>query len=322
MFEFGAPLALLLLPIAVAPWLSGRGRMAHASLSMIRIGHSPRVLLAWLPMLFASLGLASLVIALAQPRHVDREQIVEQDGLDIMMVLDVSGSMEIEDYELGGSSVSRLSIAREVIADFVQGRPEDRVGLVIFGEEAISSVPLTLDKGGMVAYLRQIQIGMAGKKATAVGDAIAIAAQRLKELAAPSRIMILVTDGRSNAGQIMPLDAAKAAAALDIRIYTVGIGTPGGGQGMLSRFLGGRRSELDEATLTEIALLTDGEYFRAEDTRALRNVYAIIDEMETTTAEVSEFVHVEHRYHLPAGLGLLALMASILLSETWLRRLP
>ncbi|MEL6349271.1 MAG: VWA domain-containing protein [Myxococcota bacterium] len=324
MFELGAPYWLLLVPIVVLPWLSGRPRVAFSSLRLVVTGASLRAALAWIPPLLASVGLGLLVVAMARPQRVDRELIVERDGVDIMLVLDVSGSMEQTDYELGGRPISRLAIAREVIADFVEGRPEDRTGLVIFGEEALTSVPLTLDNQGMAAYLRQIQAGMAGKKATAVGDAIAIAAQRLKDLDAPSRLMILVTDGRSNAGQLGPIDAAQAAAALGIRIYTVGIGGDGRSQGGLfgSLFQAASRSELDEETLQQIADISDAEYFRAKDTQALRQVYDTIDEMEKTTAEVAEFVHREERFALPAWLGLLALLLSVTLSETWLRRLP
>ena len=260
------------------------------------------------------------------PQQVEREQIIQQDGIDIMLALDVSGSMETDDYTVDGQWVSRLAVAREVIADFVEGRPEDRVGLVIFGEEAVPSVPLTMDHSGMATYVRQIQIGMAGKATTAVGDAIAVSAQRLGALDAPSRVLILVTDGRSNSGQIEPLDAARAAATLGIRIYTVGIGSDSGGgrqNGLLGRLMGaGRRSDLDEDSLRAIADATGGRYFRAKDAQALRQVYETIDQLEKTTAEIEEFVQIEELYRPPAALGLVLLLLSTLLSETWLRRLP
>lgn len=322
MLELGSPLWLLALPLAILPFLDRHPRAMFSALTLLAHGRSMRSRLARLPDALAALAIALLVVALARPQLVDRETRVERDGIDIMMVLDVSGSMEVTDYVVNGRPVSRLAIAREVIADFVQGRPEDRVGLVIFGEEALTSIPLTHDQSGMAAHLRQIQIGMAGARATVIGDAVAVAAQRLDALDAPSRVMILVTDGVSNSGQLQPRAAAQAAATLGIRIYTVGIGTPDGGQGLFGRLTGRGRSDLDEKTLQDIADTTGGAYFYAQDTRALRQVYATIDQMEKTTAEITEFVHREERYHLPAGLGLLSLLLSALLSETWLRRLP
>ena len=322
MLELGAPLWLLALPLALAPFLARWPRAAFSSLAILDAASSWRVRIARLPELIAAVGIVCLVIALARPQLVDREMRVDREGIDIMMVLDVSGSMEISDYVFAGREVSRLAVAREVIADFVEGRKEDRVGLVIFGEEAITSVPLTLDQGGMAAYLRQIQIGMAGPQATVIGDAIAVSAQRLDALDAPSRIMILVTDGASNGGLLQPLDAATAASALGIRIYTVGIGSTSGSRGLLGRIMGRGNSDLDEETLRAIAAAADGAYFYAEDTRSLRQVYETIDKLEKTTAEVTEYVHREERFHLPAGLGMLALLVSALLSETWLRRLP
>lgn len=322
MIEWASPWWFLALPVALAaPWLAGRPAVAFSALSLLEVRRTVRLSLAWLPSLLSSIGLALLVVALARPQLIDRERVIETEGLDIVVVLDTSGSMEIEDYTFRGSRASRLYVAREVIADFVEGRPDDRVGLVVFGEEALAAMPLTLDHSGMAAYVQQIPIGMAGRRATVVGDAIAIASQRLAELEAESRVMILVTDGRSNAGQIAPLEAAAAAAALDIRIYTIGIGAAGESAGLLG-MLSGRGSDLDEETLTAIAQQTGGRYFRAESTRALRQVYQTIDALEKTPAESVVYVHTEERFTpwLLSGLGLLLL--SVLLSETWLRRLP
>ena len=322
MIEWAAPWWFLALPVALlAPWLRGRPALAFSSLSLLAPHRSLRLLLAWVPSLLSSIGLALLVVALARPQLVDRERVIEKEGLDIFLVLDTSGSMEIEDYTFSGRAASRLHVAREVIADFVEGRPDDRVGLVVFGEEALTSIPLTLDHSGMAAYVRQIPIGMAGRRATVVGDAIAIGAQRLSELESESRVMILVTDGRSNAGQIGPLEAAEAAAALDIRIYTIGIGAAGERAGLFGMF-GSRGSDLDEETLSTIAEQTGGQYFRAESTRALRQVYDTIDALEKTTAESVVYVHTEERFVPWAAGGLVVLLLSQLLSQTWLRRLP
>ncbi len=321
MIEWASPWWLLaILPALLLP-LRGRGpRLRHASVSAIAGGRSLRTALAWLPRALGTVALVLICVALARPQLVDRERIVDSEGIDIMLVLDTSGSMEAEDYSLNGRSASRLRVAKEVIADFVDGRPDDRIGLVVFGEEAFTQVPLTLDHGALVDILRQVVLGAAGRRATAVGDAMAVAGARLKDLDAPSKVMILLTDGRSNRGQVPPLEAAEAARALGIRVYTVGIGTTGGGG--LRGFFSGRGNDLDEKTLQAIARTTDARYFRADDTKALRDVYATIDELERSTAEAREYVHTEERYHGWLAGGLFLLLLQLLLGETWLRRLP
>ena len=323
MLEWGAPWWFAALPVVlVAPWLARAPRLAVASLDHIRTRPTPRSLLAGLPKLLQGLGLALLVVALARPQEVNRERVVEREGIDIMLALDTSGSMEARDYTVGRRRVSRLSAAKEVIARFVAGRPDDRIGLVVFGEDAFTQVPLTTDARAMVALLSQVDIGLAGKRATAVGDAIAVAGKRLKDLEAPERIVILLTDGQSNAGQVSPVEAAEAMSALGIRVYTIGIGGSGGGGGGLFGRLTSSRNELDESSLRAIAQLTGGRYFRADDTETLNQVYATIDELETTTAEVKEFVRTEERFMPWVWAGLLLLVLQVLLGETWLRRLP
>jgi len=317
--EWGMPLALLLLPVVlVVPWLSRRPRLAWSALSIVHAPRSLRQALAWLPTALTSLGLACMVIALARPQHVDRQRVVEREGIDILLVLDTSGSMKADDYTVGRRRVSRLRAAKDVIGRFVDGRPDDRIGLVVFGDVAFTQVPLTTDHRAMRAFLDQVDIGMAGQS-TAIGDAIAIAAQRMKALDAPERVVILLTDGDSRAG-MSPREAAKAAAALDIKVYTIGMGSSGEG-GMLGGLFG-RTSSLDESTLKDIAQITGARYFRADDTRSLEAVYATIDDLEKTTAEVQEFVHRDERYHAFLAAGLALLMLQQLLAQTWLRRLP
>lgn len=324
MFEWANPWWFLALPVALlAPWFARSPRLAVASLALLRPKLSVRILLAWLPKALASIGLACLVFAMARPQEVNRKIIVEHEGIDILLVLDTSGSMEADDYKLNGSSVSRLEAAKEVIARFVDGRPNDRIGLVVFGEEAFTQVPLTTDHDALVSFLRQIQLGMAGQRATAIGDAVAVASKRLKDLDAPSKIVILLTDGQNNAGQVQPNQAAEAARALDIKVYTIGVGsTGGGGRGILGGLFGSRNSELDERTLKAIAKTTNARYFRASDTRALEEVYVTIDKLETSTAEVEELIRREERFGPWAIAGLLFLLLHGLLGETVLRRLP
>jgi len=264
-----------------------------------------------------------LTLALARPQVVDRERVVEREGIDIQIVLDTSGSMEAEDFVVGGRSANRLKVSKAVIAKFIEGRPDDRVGLVLFGEEAFTQVPLTLDHASVVSMLGQVEIGMAGSQATAIGDAIAVAGRPLKELAAESRVMILLTDGHNNAGKVDPIVAAKAADALGVRIYTIGVGSKdGGGRGGLLGLFRRQGSDLDEPMLRDIASQTQARYFRAADTEALKEVYATIDALEKSTAESSIFVHREERFQPFALFGLLMLLFSTVASETVVRRIP
>jgi Ca-activated chloride channel family protein len=208
------------------------------------------------------------------------------------------------------------------VARFVASREHDRLALVVFGEEAFTQVPLTLDHVGLARFLGQVRIGQAGERRTAVGDAIAIACQRLAKLQAPSKLVILLTDGRSNAGQIEPVPAAEAAAAVGVKIYTIGVGPePGQGGGFFGMF-GSRGGDLDEPTLKAIAAQTGGRYFRAQDADTLEQVYETIGQLEPSTAEVKELTHYEERFApwLLWGLGLVSLW--VLLETTLFRRLP
>lgn len=322
MLEWATPLWLLALPLAaLAPWLSRGPRVRFSSFAVVDLPRTPRWLLAWLPPLVGSISLVALTIGLARPQLVDRERVIESEGIDILLVLDTSGSMEAQDFKLGGRAANRLEVAKEVVARFVAGRKDDRVGLVVFGEEAFTQVPLTLDHDALVDFLRQVEIGMAGGKQTAIGDAIAVGGRRLKELEAESRVMILLTDGRSNAGSVAPLEAAEAARALGIRIYTVGVGSRDGG-GLFGLLRGRGRGDLDESTLRGIAKKTGAQYFRAADAQALKEVYKTIDKLETTTAESREFIHRQELYAPWVWSGLFLLLVHLLLGETVLRRLP
>ena len=320
MLEWASPLWFLALPLALAaPWLGRSPRLAWPSLAALQARPSWRTLLAPLPKVLLTVAPVLFTLALARPQRVDREQHIESEGIDILLVLDTSGSMEQADYSVSGRRTSRLEVAKDVMARFVEGRPNDRIGLVVFGEQAFTQVPLTMDHDAMIRFLGQVEIGMAGERSTAVGDGLAVASRRLKELSAPSRVVILLTDGRNNAGQISPMQAAQAAEALGIRVYTIGVGGEGG-RGPFGLF--GSGGELDERSLQAIAKTTGGQYFRAASTGALEKVYETIDTLEKSTAEVKEFVHREERFQPLAIWGLVALALHLLLGETALRRLP
>ena len=277
-----------------------------------------RLLLAFLPNWFHALGVALLIVAMGRPQRVNTEQVVSSEGIDIVLAIDVSGSMEALDFRLQGREVDRLHVAKKVVGDFVEARPYDRIGLVVFGEEAFTQVPLTLDHDALSDFLRNVEIGMAGANRTAIGQALAISARQLGRLEAESRVVILLTDGRSNAGSLSPQQAAEAADALGVTVYTIGVGST---ESRRRGLFGARTEEIDEATLKEIAQVTGGQYFRATDTKSLTEIYSTIDELEKTTAEVEIRVQREELYRRALAPGVLLLVIGLVLSQTWLRRL-
>ncbi len=316
MLEWASPLWFLALPAALLPLASvlRPWSLRFSALGAMRESWSWRRGFAWLPALLQAVVIVLVIVALARPQKVERETERESEGVDILLTIDTSGSMRSEDMGALGTTLSRLEAAKKVMARFVDERSQDRLGLVVFGEGAFMQVPLTLDHVALHDYIDQLDIGVVGPNKTAVGDAIAIGAKRLKELDAPSKVIILVTDGQSNAGQIEPIQAAEAAAALGIKVYTIGVGSTGG---MFSR-----GADVDEPTLTRISQLTHAEYFRASDAKALAGVYAKIDKLEPSTAKVKEYVHRDELY-LGALLPALALwLFELLLSVGPLRRTP
>jgi len=320
MTQFANPWAfLLLLPVLVLPlqpWLTGRNVLAVASVSEMERRLTLRLLLAWIPGVLQLLGLVLLVVALARPRETRRDVMVESEGLDIMLAVDTSGSMRADDFRKDLRTVNRLQVAKGVMADFIEGRPHDRIGVVVFGEEAFTHVPLTLDHTTLLGIMDQIELGVAGAQGTAIGSAIAVSAKRLKELEAPERIVILLTDGRNNAGRISPMEASQAAAALGIKVYTIGVGSE---QRSLFGMLG---DGLDEAGLTRISKATGARFFRATDADSLQRIYETIDELEPSPAVVVQLVDHEERFRVFLLPGVALLVGWLLLSGTWLRRGP
>ncbi|MCH7821111.1 MAG: VWA domain-containing protein [Proteobacteria bacterium] len=260
-----------------------------------------------------------LVIAAARPERIGDELDVPVSGRNLMLAVDLSGSMDQRDFVLGGRRVDRLTATKAVASDFISRREGDRIGLILFGERAYLQVPLTLDRETVKILLLESFIGLAGEK-TAIGDAITLAVKRIhdQEKDAGEQVLVLLTDGANTAGEVPPLKAAQLAAQIGLRIYTIGIGAE---QLDVSSLIGGRRNinpsaDLDEKTLTGIAELTGGRYFRAVDTAALQDIYRLVDELEPVERPEAGFRPVKSLYYLPLA-GAFALAAFLVIVSLW-----
>ena len=245
-----------------------------------------------------------LVLASARPEFIGDELDVPVSGRNLMLAVDLSGSMDAKDFELAGRRVDRLTATKAVASDFIGRREGDRIGLILFGERAYLQVPLTLDRETVRTLLLEAFIGLAGEK-TAIGDAITLAVKRIHDQggAGAEQILVLLTDGANTAGAVDPVKAAELAQQIGLRIYTIGIGAE---QMVVSSITGGMRrvnpsADLDEETLTEIAELTGGRYFRAKDTAALQDIYRLLDEMEPVAEPEAGFRPVKSLYFWPLG---------------------
>lgn len=277
------------------------------------------------PFLLRTLALIFIVFALMRPQIPKGMAEIKTDGVDILLVLDTSGSMRALDFSWNGKRVMRLDVVKRVVRDFVEKRRYDRIGLVVFGEEAFTQCPLTLDHGMVADLMQDVRIGMAGD-ATAIGSAIAIGTKRLKDLKGKSKIMVLLTDGRSNAGSMSPENASQLAKTFGIKIYTIGVGTEGKAPFLVDGLFGQQtvyqQVDLDESTLKKIAETTGGKYFRATDTESLVNVYDAINQLEKTEIKARDLVDYEERFSKYVLLALACLVCELALSETRLRKLP
>ena len=267
------------------------------------------------------LALALLLIAFARPQTGVTAENVATDGIDIVLVLDLSSSMLAEDLE-----PNRIGAAREAAASFVRRRPNDRIGLVVFAGEAFTQAPLTLDHRVVTTLIEELEVGVV-EDGTAIGMGLATAVKRLDDSSAESKVIVLLTDGQNNRGSIDPPTAAQMAQALGVRIYAVGAGTRGAAPMPVDDPLFGRRTvqvqvDIDDAALEGIASLTGGRYFRATDRESLERVYEEIDALETTEIEMTSFTRYGELFHLPLGAGLGLLLLEAALGRTVLRRLP
>ena len=317
---------LALLPLLTL--LRGRSGPAPALLfsttSVVRtIAGARRVRPGRLSGLLRLATLALLILALAGPQLGNTTSEVKASGIDILLAVDVSGSMEALDFTLDGEPASRLDVVKSVVARFIEQRPNDRIGLLAFAGRPYMVCPLTLDHDWLRQRLDSLQTGMI-EDGTAIGSAIAAGANRLHKSRAKSRVMILLTDGMNNGGKIAPVTAAETAETLGIRIYTIGAGTRGEAPMPVTDRFGRRRLvrmqvDIDEKTLSRVAEMTGARYFRATDTRSLEKIYSEINKMETTTRTRQHFSNYQELFAWPLLAALLLLGLELAVSR---RRLP
>jgi len=268
------------------------------------------------------LAVAVLVVAFARPRSGTEYQEVTSEGVDIMLALDVSSSMQAEDFK----PHNRLYVAKEEIKKFINRRVNDRIGLVVFARYSYTQCPLTTDYGVLLNFVDQVNFGVV-EDGTAIGMAVANGINRLRESVAESKIMILLTDGDNNAGEIDPITAANLAKATDIKIYTIGAGKPGNALYPYNDPVFGKRyvyqpTRIDEETLKKMAEITGAEYFRARSGEDLERIYTVIDEMEKTEIEVASHIQYKELFHYFVYAGLLLLVMEMVLGGTYFRKLP
>lgn len=317
MIEWIWPICFFLLPLpALIRWLFKPNEKKQAALtvpSMIKFSslssteslsaglNTTKLAILWMAWVL-------LLTAAARPQWVGEMVSLPTTGRDVMLAIDISGSMATEDMQVNGNYVDRLSVVKAVISQFLEARKGDRVGLVLFGTNAYVQAPLTFDLKSVKKLLVQAPVGIAGGK-TAIGDAIGLTVKRLRERPPQDKIVILLTDGANNVGEVPPIKAAELATVDEIKIYTIGVGAEEMRVPSLFGSLTGRTTnpsaDLDEKTLKKIASITEGQYFRAKDTRTLVQIYNIIDQLEPIEQEPETYRPFQVLYYWPLGLSLL-----------------
>jgi Ca-activated chloride channel family protein len=269
-----------------------------------------------------------LIFGMARLQFVESETTVRASGIDIVAVIDLSTSMAAEDrgFTVRGEQANRLEVAKDVLKKFVDKRPNDRIGLVAFAGNAYIAAPLTLDHAFLLQNIERLEFSTIPEDGTAIGSGLSAAINRLREVKSKSKIVILMTDGQNNAGKIPPLTAAEAAQALNVKVYTIGVGTRGMGRMPVVDQFGKRYRpipvDIDEKTLTAMAEKTGGKYYRADSTDTLRRIYDEIDKLERTEVETKKYVQVKELFPWTVIPGLILLVSEILLGNTVWRKLP
>jgi len=325
-FAYSWVLYLLLLLPLMAAWYWSKEKKILSSISfpstdMFKTYRSGwKVKLRFIPVLLRLLALLFLIIALARPQSFSSGENIYSEGIDIAMLIDISGSMLAEDFK-----PNRIEAAKKVIGDFIDGRTSDRIGLVIFAREGFTQCPLTSDYNVLKNLLKEVKSGMV-TDGTAIGNAIANGVNRLKDSDSKSKTIILLTDGVNNAGEVDPLQAAEIAQKFGIRIYTIGVGTIGQAPYPVQTPFGIRYQmmpvELDEPLLRKVAQTTGGKYFRATNNQKLADIYGEIDKMEKTRIEITSYRNAKELFYNWLLLGFVCLLAEAALSKTVFKKLP
>ncbi|HXR90449.1 MAG TPA: VWA domain-containing protein [Steroidobacteraceae bacterium] len=321
--------ALALLPLIIL-WRGRRGPVAaveYSDVSLARdIARRTRSRVGWIVGLLPIMAAALMIVGLARPQRTHSRTEVTVNGIDIVLGLDVSGSMQALDFSVGNSPVNRIAVVKSVVSQFIEERPNDRIGLIAFAAYPYIVSPLTLDHDWLQQNLERVDVGV-GDDGTAIGSAIAAAVNHLRTTAAKSKVVILLTDGVNNSGKISPLAAAEAARALGVKVYTIGVGVRGKAP-LPVRDEAGRvhvimaSVDVDEKTLQAVAGETGGRFYRATDRDSLREIYEQINRFETSAQSVQRFEHVEELYRWVLYPALCLLALGFLLQQTRFRRLP
>lgn len=329
MTHFASPHILWLL-LALVPMVGGyiyRQRRGGATIRISTIGamsEAPRTVRYWLrhvPFVLRCVAIALIIIALARPQDVEHHSQTTSEGIDIVLAIDVSGTMLARDLK-----PDRITVAREAAGNFIVDRRGDRIGIVVFAGEAYTQSPLTTDQTTLLTMLGQVESGLI-EDGTAIGTGLATALNRLRESEAKSKVVILLTDGVNNRTTIAPLTAAEIAKKLGVKVYTIGIGTRGTAPYPVQDMWGNisyqqMPVEIDEQTLREIAEMTGGEYFRATDKGTLAEVYERINQLEKSEVEVTEFTTYDERFLVYLLAALAALVLEFVIGQLWLKRIP
>ncbi len=328
--HFAYPNRLWLLPIllvGLGVWYFFKLRNFNPTLKVGNLSDfgsrriTPRLILSWLPPVLNFLIIALMVIAIARPQTTSTDEKVEKEGIDVILAMDISGSMEACDFK-----PNRLEASKQVASEFIQARENDRMGIVLFSGESFTQCPLTTDRATLVNLMQQIKNGIIDD-GTAIGLGLANSVARLKDSDAKSKVVILLTDGMNNCGQIEPITAAEIAATYGIRVYTIGVGTNGTAPFPVTDVWGRKtyqdmEVDIDESTLRKISAITDGKYFRATNNQALKEVYQQIDKLEKTKMESMTISHANDLFHPFLVWAMILMMANILIRLTVGRVLP
>jgi Ca-activated chloride channel family protein len=330
-FRFEQPWYLLLLLVLPTVWFYRRRfhRPAGVSFAPVRnleLAAALRSPQLWLQPALIGLGCSILILALARPQAGEESSSVRASGIDIMLLLDVSRSMLSEDFQIGSERASRIDVVKQVTERFIQGRPSDRIGIIAFAGRPYMVSPLTLDHDWLLANLKRIQIGLT-EDGTAIGSALVAGANRLRDPNVKSRVIVLLTDGDNNAGKVPPLTAAEAAAAIGIKIYTIGTGTNGlvpfpTTDQFGNKFYTQEYMPFQEDACRQIARIGSGKFYRATDTRGLSDIFSDIDHLEKHEIAVQEYRTYRDLFAWFAGLGIILVASGSACGETIWRQIP